>query len=206
MDHIIGLGFFDVLHRTGLDVHIWGPSSATLGLRGRLTRYLSPPLFPVRIRDLECALALHDVPFGTFSVPGLEVSADLVCHPGPTVGYRLSDGNATVTYLPDHEPALGARDFPGEPRWTSGFALAHETDLLIHDSQYTDEEYALKIGWGHSTLDHAITFFRHTEARRLLAFHHDPTHSDEVLDALFASVGDPNVVPAREGQEFDFEP
>lgn len=203
MDHIIGLGFFDVLHRAGLDVHIWGPASAVLGLRGRLTRYLSPPLFPVRIRDLECSLALHDVPFGTFSVPGLEVSADLVCHPGPTVGYRLTDGTATVTYLPDHEPALGARNFPGEPRWTSGFALAHATDLLIHDSQYTDDEYVLKIGWGHSTLAHAITFFHHTDARRLLAFHHDPTHSDEMLDVLFAGIDDPNVIPAREGQEFD---
>lgn len=203
MDHIIGLGFFDVLRRPGLEVHIWGPASATLGLRGRLTRYLSPPLFPVRIRDLECKLLLHDVPLGTFGIPGLEVTADLVCHPGPTVGYRLTDGVAAIAYLSDHEPALGVRSFPEVARWTSGFALAESVDLLIHDSQYTDEEYAERIGWGHSTVSHALAFARHVAAKRLVAFHHDPTHSDQMLDELFAGITGPDVVPAREGMEFE---
>ena len=202
MDHIIGLGFFDPLRQPGLEVHIWGPASATLGLRGRLSRYLSPPLFPVRIRDLECSLTLHDVPFGTFEVPGLLVTADLVCHPGPTVGYRLTEGAASMAYLPDHEPALGAREFPGDPRWTSGFALAEGVDLLLHDAQYIDEdEYATRIGWGHSTLGHALTFAKHVGAKRLVAFHHDPTHSDDVLDALYADL--PDVIAAREGQELE---
>jgi ribonuclease BN (tRNA processing enzyme) len=113
----------------------------------------------------------------------------------------LSDGNATVTFLPDHEPALGVRDFPQDARWTSGYALAEGADLLIHDSQYTDEEYALKAGWGHTALSHAITFAHHTGAELLVAFHHDPTHSDEMLDALFADLDPDDVVPAREGQE-----
>jgi ribonuclease BN (tRNA processing enzyme) len=202
MDHIIGLGFFDLLHRPGLDVHIWGPASATLGLRGRLTRYLSPPLFPVAIRDLECVLTLHDVPIGTFGVPGFDVTADLVCHPGPTVGYRLDDGHASVTYLPDHEPALGARIFPEEPRWTSAYDLAHETTLLIHDAQYTDDEYTRRRGWGHSAISHALAFFAHVGAKRLVAFHHDPAHSDEQLDALYAGIASDDIVVAREGQQF----
>lgn len=203
MDHIIGLGFFDALHRPGLEVHIWGPASATLGLRGRLTRYLSPPLFPVRLRDLECTLELHDVPIGTFEVPGLEVTADFVCHPGPTVGYRLSDGDASVTYLPDHEPALGKTTFPDDPRWTSGFDLAKDSELLIHDSQYTDEEYERKVGWGHSSIAHSVAFFRLVGAERLIAFHHDPAHSDEELDRLYADIASDDIIPAREGQDFD---
>ncbi len=202
MDHIIGLGFFNALHQTGLEVHIWGPASATLGLRLRLTRYLSPPLFPMRIRDLECELTLHDLPIGTFELPGLEVTADLVCHPGPTVGYRLSDGRASVTYLPDHEPALGTRRFPDDPRWTSGYDLAKETQLLIHDAQYTDEEYERKVGWGHSSIAHAVAYSRHVGAERLVAFHHDPAHSDESLDRLYAHIASDDVVPGREGQEF----
>ena len=152
MDHIIGLGFFAGLFRPGLEVHLWGPRSTALSLGRRLTRYLSPPLFPVRLRDLPCRLILHDVPDGTFDVPGLKVTSAMVCHPGPTVGYRLDDGSGTLTYLPDHEPALGARHFPDPPAWTSGFDLAAGVDVLIHDAQYSDAEYAERPGWGHSAV------------------------------------------------------
>ena len=89
-----------------------GDRSTVLPLRARLTRDLSPPLFPVRLRDVPCRLTLHDVPLGTFEVPGASVTAALVCHPGPTVGYRLDDETSTLVYLSDHEPALGARRFP----------------------------------------------------------------------------------------------
>src|SRR5262249_62260222 len=59
MDHIIGLGFFGPLYNPEMEVHIWGPASATLSLEARLRRYLAPPLFPVRLRDLPCRLELH---------------------------------------------------------------------------------------------------------------------------------------------------
>lgn len=205
MDHIIGLGFFAPLFDPACEVHLWGPASATLGLRARLARYLSPPLFPVRIRDLAEPLHMHDVPFGAFEIPGFEVRAELVCHPGPTVGYRLDDGRSVLTYLPDHEPALGSRTFPGSPRWTSGFDLAHGADVLVHDAQYDDAEYAARVGWGHSTIDHALAFARLVDARRLVAFHHDPDHDDATLDALFAGAasGGLDVTVAREGDVFE---
>ena len=171
MDHIIGLGFFDAFFRPGLEVHLWGPSSTTLSLHERLTRYMSPPLFPVRLRDLPCRLSLHDVPLGAFELPGVEVTTALVCHPGPTVGYRLDDGRGTIAYLPDHEPALGAPDFPGLREWTSGYDLAAGVDVLIHDAQYEADEYEAHVGWGHSALPTrsrspsspvSVTWFRST--------------------------------------------
>ena len=144
MDHIQGLGFFAPLYRPGVEVHIWGPASVQMTLRSRLMRYLSPPLFPVHLRELPCDLKLHEVPCGEVAIGEFRVASALVCHPGPTVGYRIADGAGKVlTYLPDHEPALGARAFPSLPReWTSGAALAEAADLLIHDSQYTAHEYA----------------------------------------------------------------
>lgn len=188
MDHIQGLGFFEPLHRPSLDVRLWGPPSTTLHLRERLTRYLSPPLFPVRIRDLPSNITLHDVPLGTFSVGEFDVRADLVCHPDPTVGYRISNGASTLTYLADHEPALGVREFPGEPRWTSGYELAEGADTLIHDAQYTDDEYSSHVGWGHSSLTQALAFAEHTGVRRLITFHHDPGHDDLTLDRMVRAV------------------
>ena len=185
MDHIQGLGFFEPLNRPGQDVHIWGPPSTTLDLRSRLARYLSPPLFPVRLRDLPCRLTLHDVPLGSFEIGRLQITAALVVHPGPTVGYRITDNGTSLAYLPDHEPALGAVPFPGEPDWTSGFELAAGVDLLIHDAQFTAAEYLTHVGWGHSALPQTIAFATKAGVKRLVPFHHDPAHADQVLDRLF---------------------
>lgn len=186
MDHVLGLGFFDALFRPDLEVHLWGPASSTSSLGPRLTRYLSPPLFPVRLRELPCQLTLHDVPIGSFEIPNLHIDAAHVCHPGPTVGYRLTDGSRTLTYLPDHEPALATPDFPQHPDWTSGFDLAARADLLIHDAQFADHEYAAHQGHGHSAIDHALKFAALAEVRHLVAFHHDPGHDDDALDRLWA--------------------
>lgn len=208
MDHIQGLGFFRPLDEPGRDVHIWGPPSTTLDLRARLGRYLSPPLFPVRLRDLACCLNLHDVPLEPFRIGGLEVRAALVCHPGPTVGYRITEGVSSIAYLPDHEPALGARRFPDDPDWTSGFELAAGVDLLIHDAQYSAAEYRERVGWGHSALWQTLQFAAAAGARRLVTFHHDPGHDDATLDRLVAEArrslalrGD--LVPGTEGARFD---
>ena len=204
MDHIQGLGFFDCLYRDGFPVHLWGPASTTMSLRTRLSRYLSPPLFPVRLRDLPCDLTLHDVGFEPFDIGGFTVSCSLVCHPAPTVGYRLEADGVALTYLSDHEPALGVRAFPPPPEWTSGYDLAHGADLLIHDTQYTEEEYETRVGWGHSTVDHAVAFAAAVEAKAYAPFHYDPTHDDATRDAMLAEAaaaleGRCQVIPAREG-------
>ncbi len=195
MDHIQGLGFFAPLYRSGLEVRIWGPPSTTLDLRARLVRYLSPPLFPIRLHELPCRPTLHDVPLGRFTIGHLEVAAALVCHPGPTVGYRITDRKVTIAYIPDHEPALGARDFPEHPAWTSGFSLAEGVDLLIHDTEYTDAEYAEHVGWGHSAISHALAFAGATGAKRLVTFHHNPAHTDAELDRLIDTARGSGALP-----------
>jgi ribonuclease BN (tRNA processing enzyme) len=208
MDHLQGLGFFRPLRTSGVSVHIWGPASTRLSLRARLARYLSPPLFPVVLRDLECELRLHEVPSEEINIPGFEIKSALVVHPDPTVGYRIREGDKSVTFLPDHEPALGAQDFPGAPEWVSGCQLAEEVDVLIHDSQYTEAEYAERVGWGHSSQAQMIAFARLARVKRLVPYHHDPSHSDDQLDQLFRDLIDTTnpsfpVTPAREGMSIE---
>jgi phosphoribosyl 1,2-cyclic phosphodiesterase len=210
MDHIQGLGFFAPLYRPDIEVGIWGPASSEFSLRQRLMRYLSPPLFPVSLRELPCALTLHEVPCGEADIGEFRVSSALVCHPGPTVGYRIADGDGNVvTYLPDHEPALGALTFPSLPReWTSGGQLAAEADLLIHDGQYDTGEYLGHVGWGHSSLKQTLDFGTLSEVRHLVPFHHDPSHSDADLDRLMGEAianAKPayRVTPGLEGATFE---
>ena len=186
MDHIQGLGFFKPLFDPDVETHLWGPATASDALRRRLVRYLSPPLFPVHLRDLP-RLVLHDVPAGAFDVGEFRVTADRICHPGHTVGYRIANGRSRVAYLSDHEPALGAAVFPLPDDWTSGYTLGRDVDLLVHDAQYSLAEYQHHVGWGHSALDHALAFARLTGARHLVTFHHDPSHSDDDIDRLTAA-------------------
>ena len=208
MDHIQGLGFFAALRDPEAEVHIWGPASTTLNLRSRLSRYLSPPLFPIHLRDLPSELFFHEVPRGNFDIGEFHISTALVCHPDPTVGYRIEAPDATLTYLPYHEPALGAQTFPFSPDWTSGYELAVESDLLIHDTQFTDDEYVTRVGWGHSSLAHAFEFAALAGVKSFVPFHHDPSHTDDVLDKLFSNSIDRaqpafTVIPGMEGATFE---
>jgi len=204
MDHLQGIGFFAPIFRPDVELHIWGPPSTTESLRERLMRYLSPPLFPVRLRDLGSRVALHDVPPEPFTVGSLTISGRSIIHPGPSVGYRITSPAGHLTYLPDHEPALGLADFPLTPAWTSGSELAADTDLLIHDVQYTDEEYPARVGWGHSSVEQAWAFAVQARAKRLVTFHHDPDHGDDELDAIVGKLqqrAGPEVIGGREGME-----
>jgi phosphoribosyl 1,2-cyclic phosphodiesterase len=206
LDHLQGIGFFEPVFRPDAEVHIWGPPSTTQGLRERLSRYLSPPLFPVRLRDLGSTVELHDVPHRPFAIGDVTVRGEAIIHPGPTVGYRISTGSSSVAYLPDHEPALGAPRFPMGPDWTSGHSLAEGVDLLIHDAQYTAAEYTSRVGWGHSSIEDTWAFASQAGVRRLVTFHHDPGHADAQLDAIVAELAHrdgPEVVGGTEGLELD---
>jgi phosphoribosyl 1,2-cyclic phosphodiesterase len=207
MDHIQGLGFFAPLYDEGMEVHIWGPASTTLSLRTRLSRYLSPPFFPVHLRDLACRLKLHEVPCGEFRIGELRVASAMVCHPGPTVGYRISGPSGVTAYLSDHEPALGVPSFPGEAEWTSGYDLAAHADQLIHDAQYTGAEYPAHAGWGHSSIDDALRFAKLAQVAHMVPFHHDPAHNDDDIERIIGEAVAAfrpafKVTPGAEGTTF----
>jgi len=201
LDHLQGLGFFEPCFRPDVELHIWGPASTTADLGERLARYLSPPLFPVRLRNLGGRVVLHDVPREPFEVGDVVVHGQPIIHPGPTVGYRITDGSGSLAYLPDHEPALGAPTYPMPPAWTSGHELAAGADVLLHDAQYTTDEYATRVGWGHSSIDQTWAFARQAEVGQLVTFHHDPSHDDDQLDSLVAQLQERDGLEVTGGTE-----
>jgi len=204
LDHLEGLRFFAPLWDERVTLDIWGPPSPVLSLEERIRRSFSPPLFPIDLRTLPARVTFRDVPREPWTLGGASLTADLIMHPGPTVGYRIEASGSSVAYLPDHEPALtGITDRPIE--WVSGASIAGDADLLLHDAQYSEDEYEEHIGWGHTSVADAVAFTRTVGARRLVLFHHDPRHSDGSLERLEAHarslVGrddDPPTV-AREG-------
>jgi len=188
LDHIQGLGFFIPFFDPSLEIHIWGPASHSQSLHSRLSRYLSPPLFPVLLRDLPCKLIMHEIENSSFEIGPFAIESRFIIHPGPTVGFRISGQHSVFAYLPDHEPALGSIGMHSEKKWISGIDLALNADLLLHDAQYSAPEYKVKLGWGHSSMDDAIKFAALSDVKHLLLSHHDPYHSDEELNELFADL------------------
>jgi phosphoribosyl 1,2-cyclic phosphodiesterase len=208
LDHLEGLRFFAPLWDPSASVDIWGPRSPVLSLQDRILRTFSPPLFPLDLRDVPARITFHDLPGKPWRRDGISLFSDLVLHPGPTLGYRLEIGGASLAYLPDHEPELAGIE--GRTLdWISGSALANGADVVLHDAQYTEEEYATRIGWGHSSIDAAVAFCGAVGANQLVLFHHDPEHSDRDLESLenrARALNLPGRTPpllAREGMTID---
>jgi phosphoribosyl 1,2-cyclic phosphodiesterase len=184
MDHIQGLMFFAPAFNPTAEMVIWGPEAPDASLRDRIARYISAPLSPVEVRELPCHVSFNEAPHSEWRIGSATIRAASVTHRGPTLGYRVTEGDVSLCYIPDHEPALGADLEHDDPEWISGFELAHGATVLLHDGQYTSAEYPPRVGWGHSRLSDALTFARRVDTERLVVFHHDPLHSDDFLDAL----------------------
>lgn len=186
LDHLEGLRFFAPLWDERVTLDIWGPPSPLLSLRERISRSFSPPLFPIDLREVPARVTFHDVPRQPWTVDGARLLADLVVHPGPTVGFRIETVTSSFAYLPDHEPALAGTIADRSRDWISGAAIADDVDILLHDAQYFEDEYEERIGWGHSSVSDAVAFARAVGARRLILFHHEPRHTDVSLERLEA--------------------
>jgi phosphoribosyl 1,2-cyclic phosphodiesterase len=213
MDHIQGLMFFAPLFQAKTDVIIYGPASPEATLMDRIARYISAPLSPVEVRELPCQVSFRDAPDLEWQIGSASVRANSVAHRGPTLGYRITEGDTSLAYIPDHEPALGAALDSLEDEWISGYALAKDVSLLVHDSQYTDAEYPAHLGWGHSRISDTLAFAQRVGAQRLALFHHDPMHEDDMLDAFVTEAADrwmrrgcdpAQIAIARERQPLEF--
>jgi phosphoribosyl 1,2-cyclic phosphodiesterase len=214
MDHIQGLMFFAPAFDPTAEIVIWGPEAPDASLRDRIARYISAPLSPVEVRELPCHVSFNEAPHSEWEIGSATIRAASVTHRGPTLGYRITEGDLSLCYIPDHEPSLGADLAVDGPEWISGFELARGATVLMHDGQYTSDEYAQRVGWGHSRLTDALVFARRVEAQRLVVFHHDPLHSDDFLDVFQGGAierwsdlgGDPTQLEfAAERRELDID-
>lgn len=175
LDHIEGLAFFAPLHDTQATVRIWGPAQEDATLAERLATWLSPPFYPVPFPRFEARIEIHETPDTDWEVGGIRVRCARTQHPGPTLGYRLEAGDRSLAYIPDNEPGLDG---------AVAIALATGVDVLLHDAQYTTDEYARRVGWGHAGVDDFARVVRESSPRRALMFHHDPWHDDAELEGM----------------------
>jgi phosphoribosyl 1,2-cyclic phosphodiesterase/CheY-like chemotaxis protein len=197
-DHIQGLPFFSPAYNRKNLIRVLGYEGARAGLAKILASQMETPFFPVSLRELPSHLAIEELKEMEFQIGNVEVRSKFSNHPGICAGYRLFTSSGSIAYFPDSEPyeqlkqQLASRDGINEDE-ARDFATAERTkmvefikgcDLAILDTQYTDEEYAQHIGWGHSSLSSVVSLALDAEVRQLLLFHHDPNHDDEMIDKM----------------------
>ncbi len=182
-DHVQGLPFFVPVLRDGASFDVYGPPPNPPGtetLAQCFEHFVAPPYFPVTIADLPGSVHFHTVRDTEFVVGDAKVTARDVPHTGVTNGYRIEQDGVVVTYISDHQmPADGSHEVTD-----AVLELCDGADLLIHDAQYTPEEFAEKSTWGHCTTEFAVHVAAEAGVKRLALFHHDPAHDDDFVDCL----------------------
>jgi phosphoribosyl 1,2-cyclic phosphodiesterase len=181
-DHVQGLPFFHPLHTPGAHLDIVGDAGEDRSLRAAFGEFMTPPYFPIRVDDLTGHVGFRDLRDEQITIGDALVTARSVPHVGATNGYRVEWAGATVAYISDHQQPHHDQSFVAD----SVLELCNGADLLIHDAQYTDDEFADRAHWGHCTIEYAIEVARQANVRALVLFHHDPSHHDEFLDGVAA--------------------
>ena len=223
-DHIQGFPFFGPAFVKGNTVAIHGPEGSHGSLHKVLAGQMEFTYFPVELNQLPAAITYHDLTEGVHSIGNVRVVAQFLNHPAMTLGYRIEADGAAVVYLVDHEPFSSELWRADEERGLIDSILHDgdrrharfmvDADLVIHDAQYTPEEYELKKTWGHSSYDYAVQLAAAAGVRRLALTHHDPSHDDRfVADiegrarSLALKLGkEIDVFCAYEGYEINIEP
>jgi len=222
-DHIQGLPFFLPAYSGKNQLKVFGYDGTRTRLGEILAGQMETPFFPVAMAELPGKIEIEELKEMDFEIGPLRIRSKFLNHPGVCAGYRIYTPAGSVVYMPDNEPfeqldvqlrnrgaENTARKFksPAEER-ADLIEFLRGADLLILDAQYTDAEYQRHVGWGHGSVSSVVSLAADADAKRLLLFHHDPNHDDEMVDKIvdkarmqIAQLGKSIAVEAaREGSE-----
>jgi phosphoribosyl 1,2-cyclic phosphodiesterase len=191
-DHTQGLPFFAGCDRDGARVEVHLPSLPDRDAEATVAGFMSPPHFPIDPGGLCGEWRFTDLHEGRLQVAGFEVEVREIPHlGGRTLGFRVSDGHSSLAYLSDHHPvALGAGPDGYGPYHDAARQLADGVDLLLHDAQYTADEFADRHHYGHSCVDYAVGLGVAAGVGEVALYHHDPARTDDEVDAIVAGFAD----------------
>jgi len=202
LDHIQGFPFFVPVYIPGNAFTIYGCEGAGKKLENIFVGQMSPEYFPVTLKEMPAELTFTQLTTRSVNVNGWTVHPTYVNHPGLALGYRLDAGNKKVAYVTDNEPFryllrqqgnlhpiyddLDKNTVELEREDKNLAQFLEGVDVLIHDAQYTIDEYKTKLSWGHSFYEFAIELALQAGVKQLVLFHHDPMRADKQLDDIVA--------------------
>jgi len=210
-DHINGIPFFVPLYTKGNEIEICGPSNGNLSMRELISGQMDGVYFPINIKEFGATVSFHNLEEERFAIGTVEIQTMFLNHPGKCLGYRLNYGNRSICYVTDNEIYPESNRLYSESYVNKLADFIANTDVLITDCTYTDEEYEEKIGWGHSSVTQVVELADRAKVKNLYLFHHDPDQTDDDIDdklemaqAILERKGSSTVCNApNEGESFD---
>lgn len=180
-DHILGFPFFKPIYVEGTHINMLGCPSAQDSIRQMLARTMVTPNFPVNFEDVKAGISYHDECRKSFRIKSVTITPILLSHTNGGVGYKFVEGDKCFVFLTDNELSFkhrGGLDYQDYRNFARG------ADLLIHDSEYTEEEYKTKKTWGHTIYKDSLKLAMEAPVRRFGLFHHNQERTDEDLDRI----------------------
>jgi phosphoribosyl 1,2-cyclic phosphodiesterase len=191
-DHIQGLPFFLPSYMKGNEIIIHGMNMQETRLDNIISNQMESIYFPVKLQSLAADIQFQLLSDGSNVIADAKVDSLYINHPGQAMGYVINFGKIKIGYFTDNELVPSGVDGTSRLKYKPDvrekiLRLIYGADLLIHDAQYTDEEYKAKVGWGHSSLGETLQLAKDCCVKRLALFHHDPDHFDDQIDILVAN-------------------
>jgi phosphoribosyl 1,2-cyclic phosphodiesterase len=182
-DHINAIPFFTPLYMQGNEIEICGPSHGDTSMRELISGQMDGVYFPINIKDFSATVTFRDLKEEEYDINGIKIKTMLLNHPGHCLGYRVEYKARSICYVTDNELYPKSNRFHNEYYLNQLVEFVAGADVLITDCTYTDEEYELKIGWGHSAISEVVDLVDRAQVKTLYLFHHDPSQTDADIDA-----------------------
>jgi phosphoribosyl 1,2-cyclic phosphodiesterase len=197
-DHVMGFPMFNPIYTPGTELNVIGPTSLEDDdLKSIIENQLSTQYWPVQVDRLAAAIKYTEIKETTVDLgDGLTVRSKFLNHPIPCFGYRINYKGKSIVTVYDHEFFLTAEENEKVRQFIKG------ADIVIHDSQYKQEEYPDHVGWGHCTYEQVIQYTTGMDIKKLIFFHHDPARKDSELEHIeknYANNMEPKIIAAKEG-------
>jgi len=189
-DHIQGFPFFAPAYQPGFEITIYGAEGFGKDLKSVFRGQLDRDYFPVQMEDMKASIEFRNLPADPVVIGPASISWVSATHPGATVGYKIAIRDRKIAWVPDDEFLLG---FTGDPApltrdhhlvqpFANMIDFLADADVVVHEAQYTNDEYPQKIRWGHSSVANAAALMKLANVPRWIITHHDPIHDDRFLE------------------------
>ena len=190
-DHIQGIPFFTPAFIPSNHFTFYGSEPAGKDLPTIIADQMDPTYFPIEMKEMGSTMDFKPLFEDKYEIDGIQVETIYVNHPGNALGYKFHLNNKKLVYISDNEPFLktDTNDDPdqvllGEDGNQKLINFITDVDVLVHDAQYTQDEYKKKITWGHSPVEYTVDIAIKAGVKKLVLFHHDPLHNDDMIDEM----------------------
>lgn len=181
LDHIIGFPFFNPIYSEKTLINIYGCSGLSKSPQSALASIMRPPYFPVDFKKIKAKLKFYEINKNSFRIGSSVITFIPINHPDGGVGFKIKEGDRSFVFITDNELM---EQYSGGETFQSYIDFVRNADLLIHDAEFTPEEYEKKKLWGHSSYKDALQLALDADVRHFGLFHHSQDRNDAEIDTI----------------------